>query len=124
MLFCAFWRQITSKTKQKHVFFAYFAGFFSCQKWHFDGGCAIKESLEGGYKHRVGAAGGVRQGATQGVVGYTPGGGEANGKGKRNGWAVQKQGRLGIFGGSGEGMYYGVFGLVAWGEWSKLPPSW
>lgn len=64
MLFCAFWWQITSKTKQKHVFFAYFAGFFSCQKGHFDGGCAIKESLEGSYKHRVGAAGGVRQEAT------------------------------------------------------------
>lgn len=52
------------KNKVKTRIFAYFAGFFSCQKGHFDGGCAIKGSLEGGYKHRVGAAGGVRQGAT------------------------------------------------------------
>ena len=34
--------------------------------------------------------GGVRQEATQGLMGYTPEGGKANGKGKRNGWAVQK----------------------------------
>ena len=81
------------KNKAKTRIFAYFAGFFSCQKGHFDGGCAIKGSLEGGYKHRVGAVGGVRQGATQGAMGYTPGGMglvKANGKGKRNGWAVQK----------------------------------
>lgn len=44
-------------------------------------GCAIKGSLEGGYKHRVGAVGGVRQGATQGAMGYTPGGGEGGGGG-------------------------------------------
>ena len=30
---------------------------------------------------------------------------------------------LGIFGGSGEGMYYGVFGLVAWCERLKPPPA-
>ena len=31
---------------------------------------------------------------------------------------------LGIFGGSGEGMYYRVFGLVARCERSKPPPPW
>ena len=36
----------------------------------------------------------------------------------------KKQGGLGIFGGSGEGMYYGVFGLVARCERSKPPPPW
>lgn len=30
---------------------------------------------------------------------------------------------LGIFGGSGEGMYYGVSGLVAWCKRSKPPPA-
>ena len=30
---------------------------------------------------------------------------------------------LGIFGGSGEGMYYGVFGLVAYAAWLKPPPA-
>lgn len=74
------------KNKAKTRIFAYFAGFFSCQKGHFDGGCAIKGSLEGGYKHRVGAVGGVRQGATQGAMGYTPGGGGI-GKGEREGEA-------------------------------------
>lgn len=46
--------------------------------------------------------------------------------GRGSGMAGQckKSDGLGIFGGSGEEMYYGVFGLVAWGEWSKLPPSW
>ena len=111
------------KNKAKTRIFAYFAGFFSCQKGHFDGGCAIKESLEGSYKRSAGAAGGVRQGATQGAMGYTPGGGEANGKGKRNGWAVQKARWAGDFGGSGEGMYYGVSGLVAWCKQSKPPPA-
>lgn len=33
----------------------------------------------------------------------------------------KKQGGLGIFGGSGEGMYYGVFGLAARCERSKPP---
>ena len=35
----------------------------------------------------------------------------------------KKQGGLGIFGGSGEGMYYGVFGLAARCERSKPPPQ-
>lgn len=127
MLFCAFWRQITSKTKQKHVFFAYFAGFFSCQKGHFDGRCAIKESLEGGYKHCVGVVGGVRQGATQGAMGYTPGGMGLVGEDEKERGMVRQRKKLdglGIFGGSGEGMYYGVFGLVARCERSKPPPPW
>ncbi len=45
-------------------------------------------------------------------------------KGREMAGQRKKLDGLGIFGGSGEGMYYGVFGLVAWGEWSKLPPSW
>lgn len=45
-------------------------------------------------------------------------------KGREMAGQCKKLDGLGIFGGSGEGMYYGVFGLVAWGEWSKLPPSW
>lgn len=52
------------KNKAKTRIFCLFCWIFSCQKGHFDGGCAIKESLEGSYKHRVGAAGGVRQEAT------------------------------------------------------------
>lgn len=87
------------KNKAKTRIFAYFAGFFSCQKGHFDGGCAIKGSLEGGYKHRVGAVGGVRQGATQGAMGYTPGGmgvvGEDE-KGRGMAGQCKKQGGLGF----------------------------
>lgn len=60
-------------------------------------------------------------------MGYTPGGMGLvveDRKGKEVAGQCKKSDGLGIFGGSGEGMYYGVFGLVAWGEWSKLPPSW
>ena len=55
-------------------------------------------------------------------MGYTPGGGEANGKGKRNGWAMQKARWAGDFGGSGEGMYYRVFEPVACSARLKPPP--
>lgn len=69
------------KQSKNTYFLLILLDFFSCQKGHFDVGCAIKGSLEGGYKHRVGAVGGVRQGATQGAMGYTPGGGEGGGGG-------------------------------------------
>lgn len=107
-------------------FFAYFAGFFSCQKGRFDGGCAIKGSLEGGYKHRVGAVGGVRQGATQGAMGYTPGGMGLEGEDEKGRGMVgqrKKLDGLGIFGGSGEGMYYRVFEPVACSARLKPPPA-
>ena len=45
-------------------------------------------------------------------------------KGKGVAGQCKKQGGLGIFGGSGEGMYYGVFGLAARCERSKPPPPW
>ena len=59
-------------------------------------------------------------------MGYTPGGMglvKANGKGKRNGWAVQKAKWAGVFGGSGEGMYYRVFEPVAYSARLKPPPA-
>jgi len=36
---------------------------------------------------------------------------------------VQKARQAGGFGGSGEGMYYGVFGLAAWCKRSKPAPG-
>lgn len=59
-------------------------------------------------------------------MGYTPGGmglvGEDE-KGRGMVGQCKKQSGLGIFGGSGEGMYYGVSGLVAWCKRSKPPPA-
>jgi len=44
-------------------------------------------------------------------------------KGREMAGQCKKQGGLGIFGGSGEGMYYGVFGLAARCERLKPPPN-
>ena len=43
-------------------------------------------------------------------------------EGKWLGSAKSKVG-WGFFGGSGEGMYYGVFGPVAYSAWLKPPPA-
>ena len=44
-------------------------------------------------------------------------------KGREMAGQCKKQGGLGIFGGSGEGMYYGVFGLAARCERLKPHPN-
>ena len=70
--------------------------------------------------------GGVRQEATQGAMSYTPGGMGVvveDRKGKGVAGQCKKSDGLGIFGGSGEGMYYRVFEPVACSARLKPPPA-